>query len=169
MKLLANYKNKTITKDGKINLMFQVEGANLSTVESLENTLYQVEIKKPYRKRSLEQNAYLWALIGEICLVENGDTIDKEDTYLRLLEMSGAKSITLTMKTEAIPMLKKSVKHIKVLQEVMYHHTPYSVVEVYQGSSTFDTKEMTNLIETTLKYASEIGIETEYWKELLNV
>lgn len=167
MKLLANYKNKTMSKDGKINLMFSVEPSCLSLIDSLENTIYTLEIKKPSSKRSLRQNAYLWSLINEISIVENGDISSAEDIYLMLLEMSGAKSSVITIKKEALNDFKKLVRHLKVLDETMYKGIPYCTVQVFYGSSTFNSKEMTNLVDTALKYASEVGIEDDYWRELL--
>lgn len=40
-------------------------------------------------------------------------------------------------------------------------------VYLFYGSSKMDTKEMSDLIDTTLRYASELGIYTPYWEELL--
>ena len=169
MKLLANYKNKTFSKDGKINLMFAIEPRYLSLAEGLKNEQYTLDIKKVSNKRSVKQNSMLWALINEICMVENGDTSSSEDLYLRLLEMSGAKSTFITIKKDAIDDFKSLARHIRIVDETLYKGVPYCTVEVFYGSSTFNSKEMSQLIDTTLKDASEVGIETDYWEDLLNV
>ena len=169
MKLIADYKSKTLSKEGNINLMFAVDPKYLSLTENLKSGQYALEISKPSRKRSLKQNAYLWALINEICQVEDGDISGREDLYLRLLEMSGAKYSIITLRKDAIDDFKKLVRHLKVLNETMYKGVPFCTVQVFYGSSIYDFKEMTALIDATLKYAAEVGIETDYWRELLNV
>lgn len=138
-------------------------------MESLKIEPYTLEIKKPRNKRTLNQNALLWALVNEICIVEDGDLTNQEQVYLTLLEMSGAKSTIITIKKEAFEDMKKLVRHIKILNEVDKNGVGYYVAQVFFGSSEYDTKEMAALIDTTIKYASELGIETDYYKELLGV
>jgi hypothetical protein len=42
-----------------------------------------------------------------------------------------------------------------------------SVIQVFDGSSTMDTKQMAKLIDVTLNMASELGIDTTYYIEFL--
>lgn len=163
MKLIAEYKNKVINREGKINLIFTVEPKMLGIVESLKNELYELEIKKPSSKRSTRQNAYLWALINEICMFEDGNTSHSEELYLTLLEISGAKYTIVSIDKKAYDDFAKLVRHSKILDET---ETTYTL-QVFIGSSRYNSKEMTQLIETTLRYASELGIETAYWADLL--
>ena len=37
------------------------------------------------------------------------------------------------------------------------------IYRLYPGSSTYDTKEMTKLIDVALDYAAKIGLDTAYY------
>lgn len=166
MKFIAKYLRKRATPNG-IELTFQVDHHQLATTEDLKLQEYSLEVKKPYKKRSLNQNSYLWALINEICMEEDGDISGAEDKYIQLLQMAGAKSVILEMPKDAVNDFKGVFRTIKVLDERQEGEIKKATVQAFYGSSTFDTKEMTQLIDTAIKYASEIGIETDYWESLL--
>ena len=59
-----------------------------------------------------------------------------------------------------------SIHNRKVVQNI-----PMVTAFIFYGSSKFDTKEMSDLIDTTPRYASEVGVENvnDYWRELLKV
>lgn len=136
---------------------------------NLEDGEYIVDITKKKNKRSLDQNRYFWALVGEIAQKENGDLRDVHNLYLNLLQMSGAKYETLMIKHEALERFKGLYRDIKVVNSTIINHEKYDLLYAFYGSSKFDSKEMTKLIDVTLNYASEIGVENvnNYWKGLL--
>ena len=121
------------------------------------------------KKRSSDQNRYFWALLKEISKKEDGDLRDIENLYTQLLQMSGAKYETIIIKDEALGRFKGLVKHVKVIRQEVINHELFDIVYAFYGSSTFDSVEMTSLIDTTLHYASEVGVESvdSYWKGLL--
>lgn len=118
--------------------------------------------------RTLQQNKLLWKLIGEICFYEDGDLSHKEDMYLTLLQMSGAKYDFYTMPEAAYKQFKQKWRDCKIVKKDMVNNIPYITVQAIYGSSTYNKKEMGALIDTTLKYANEVGINTTYWEELLH-
>ena len=122
------------------------------------------------KKRSLEQNRMFWALLGEIAKKEDGNLRNIDELYTHLLMMAGAKYEVLNIKHDALQGLKSLIPHVKVVKQNIVNHVVWDVVYVFYGSSKFDTAEMSNLIDTTLNYASEVGVEnvTNYWEELLN-
>lgn len=134
---------------------------------NLDDGSYDIDFKEISKKRSLQQNAYLWALIGEIAKKENGDIKEKDEIYCNLLKMAGAKYDVVMVRADAYGRFKANWRDVKKIKEVVNNHTVWYVVEAYYGSSQFNTNEMSQLIETTLKYAAEIGIQTDYWKEVL--
>ena len=166
MKFIGKYLRKRVTPGG-IELTFQVDHHQLATVDDLKPQEYAIEVKKPYKKRSLNQNSYLWALINEICLEEDGDISGAEDKYIQLLQMAGAKSVILEMPREAVDDFKEVFRTIKILDEYRDRDGIKATVQAFYGSSTFDTKEMAQLVDTKIRYASEIGIEIDYWESLL--
>lgn len=130
---------------------------------------YLITIENIPRKRTLRQNKYLWALIGEIAKAEDGNIRNIDDIYATLLEMSGSKYEIIIGTKEGIEALKKYgvIRHIKVIKEEIVNHNVMLKAMVFYGSSKMTTEEFSRLIETTLDYANEIGIETGTWRELL--
>lgn len=166
MKLIGKYKRKNITAEG-IEVTFAFSYRYLSFFEALKNKDYSVEIKNTSNKRSLQSNSYLWALINEICKVQDGHIGNANKLYVQLLEMTGARVEYAMILEEAFTFFEKQLKYCKVVDRVMIKHKPYVQVATFAGSSTFTQEEMNALIDTTLRYAAEVGIETEYWKGLL--
>lgn len=123
----------------------------------------------PKKNRSLNQNAYFWKLVSEIAIKENGDLRNIDNLYSTLLKKCGAKYEVLYMKETAYESLKEygCIKNCLVVKRQVVNNQAMIKILIFYGSSTFDTKEMSNLIDTTLKYASEVGIHVDE-KGLLN-
>ena len=137
---------------------------------ALEDGEYEVTIEKKKRHRTLDQNKYFWKLLGEISKKENGDLKDVENLYTHLLEMAGAKYESMIIKHEALDRWKQLVRHVKIIKQQIVRNELFDTIYTFYGSSTFDTSEMADLIDTTLRYASEVGVEgvDDYWRKLLN-
>lgn len=142
-------------------------------LENLEDGKYTVELKKYRKGRSLDQNAYFWKLVGEIAKKEDGDLRNKDALYLHLLKMAGAKYEVLYLQEEALNSLLEFdvIKNCSIVNRKVINNVSMVTAYVFYGSSRFDTKEMSDLIDTALRYASEVGVENvdEYWRELLKL
>lgn len=133
---------------------------------------YEVDIKEYKSKRSLEQNRYLWLLITEIAKKENGGIANQDnitETYINLLEMANAKFDFILCPPNAIKEFKKRFRAIRINGTYTIENVEYTQLQVFYGSSTMNTKEMSNLIDCVLDYAYEVGIEDidNYWQEIL--
>ena len=133
---------------------------------------YEVDIKEYKSKRSLEQNRYLWKLITEIAKVENGGITNQDnitETYTNLLEKANAKFEFILCPPDAIKEFKKRFRAIRINGTVIIKTVEYTQLQVFYGSSTMNTKEMSHLIDCVLDYAYEVGIEDidNYWQEIL--
>ena len=168
MKVLA--KKETIYKDKEGNslLVLQIQNhRHQMEIENLEEEiLYSLEIKKARNKRSNEQNRLMWALLSEIDRKINGErSNDSWQIYLNALLKAGTKCEYIVAKIEAKDSLKRTFRALEWVRDS--EQEGYAVYRVYLGSSTFNTKEMTVLIETILDMAAICGIDTVYWKEVL--
>ena len=136
----------------------------------LDDGEYMITIEPKKKKRSLDQNAYFWKLLGEISKKENGDLRDVETIYTNLLEMAGSKYTSMIIKHEALDDLRKQIRHVKVIKQQTVKNVLYDTVYAFYGSSTFNTSEMSQLIDVALRYAEEVGVEDveNYWKGILN-
>lgn len=130
----------------------------------LKSGQYQIEIREQ-NQRTLQQNKLLWELISLICMYQDGNLEDKDKVYCTLLKSAGAKYDVFYMKQEALNEFKKRFRATQVLKEEMVKGVPYVTVVAFYGSSQFNKKEMNQLIDETLKYASNVGISANYWRE----
>ena len=157
MKLLARYHHRVINPDtGNLEVTFAISDYNSkANTEELEKELYSLEIKKPRSKRSLNQNAYLWALIHELALKMDEDDLD---VYIKLLNESKAKYEVLKVLSEAENDLKKCFRVVKLIKYDV--NKDYAYFQCYYGSSTFTTDEMNKLIDTAISWCNELNIPT---------
>lgn len=123
---------------------------------------------KPYRKkRSLNANAYYWALIEEIATATGTPKPMCHNMMLRrygvLEQVEGENLMVFIPDTDEADN--------KVMNAETYHFRPTSRTKtaddgrtfraylVLKGSSAYDTKEMAALIEGVISEAKELGIE----------
>lgn len=120
---------------------------------------YDVSIKEPTNKRSLQQNKMLWSLIHSIAKSTNQQD---NDVYCALLEKADALSDYIITAVEMEDALRKSFRGIKFMRMQEVNGKDCYIYKVYLGSSKMNTKEMTELLETAIQIASELEIEVDY-------
>jgi len=165
-KIIASFERRTLTEDGDMEITFKVNKYSYNWIlacRELETKPYTVEISKPQSKRSLKQNALLWKIVHDIAESEDGHLANDEDTYCALLELANAKYEDLVALEKAEETFRKTegIRAVKILR--CAKEEGFLIYRLYLGSSTFNTKEMTKLIEVALDYASQIGLDTAYY------
>lgn len=111
---------------------------------------------KPYReKRSLNANAYAWKLIGDIA---DAVRASKEEVYLEMLRRYGQSEIISVL--AHIP-IDQYIKYCEEAGESSLNGKLFKHYKVYKGSSEFDTREMSILIDGIVSEAKGLGIQTE--------
>jgi len=112
------------------------------------------EIKEFKKKRSLNSNAYLWVLCTEIA---NIMTLSKEDVYVKMLEDYGVSILVpLTVDTEP----EKYFKYYSYFDKGKLNGKECIWYKVFKGSSEYDSKEMTHLLNGVVEEAKQLGIMT---------
>ena len=136
----------------------------------MEDGVYDIDIQSMKDKRTLQQNRYLWALIGDICKAEDGNIKDKKRVYINLLKMSGAKYEVITAKHVAVESLAKCgiFRDVQVVKQFMHKNDLFDTAYLFYGSSQMNKEEFAHLIDTALDYAGEIGLDREYWEAKFN-
>ena len=119
-----------------------------------------IEVKQYREKRSLNANAYAWKLIGEIADMVRAS---KEDIYLEMLKRYGQSEIFSVL--SHIP-FGEYVKYYEEAGESMLNGKQFTHYKVYKGSSEFDTREMSILIDGIVTEAKYLGIQTETPNEI---
>jgi len=114
-----------------------------------------VEIKTKRKSRSLNANNYFWTMCNKIA-IKLGSTDD--EVYMRMLRDFGTKEYVAVI-PEAITMLKKAYKIVEIINNVQVNGTKAVQVRLIRGSSTYDTKEMSILINGLVQEARLLDIE----------
>lgn len=115
----------------------------------------EVTFREPKSKRTLGQNAYFWALVGEIARVLNADNYS---VYLALLESYTTPVWLMLPKAAREQLLKEPFRVINVQAE----HEGDTVTALCWYSSTYlDTAEFSRLLDATLEEARQVGIDPE--------
>lgn len=130
---------------------------------------YAIEIKEFKGSRSLRQNRYMWALIGEIDKRMNGrpSAAGSEEIYIECLERANAKIDFICALPEAERLLRQSFRAIKYVSTIQAGAQEMCLYKVVAGSSKMNKKEMSVLIDTVLDYAEQCGIEMSYWRGVM--
>lgn len=150
--------NIRFTEEGKTVITFELNErmAALEMVDELygkEKLLIKVD---QYReKRSLNANNYAWKLITEI---GNRTRQSKEDVYLLMLKRYGQSEMVSVLAN--VP-FGKFVKYFDEVGESELKGKLFKHYRVYQGSSEFDTKEMSIFIDGIVSEAKDLNIPTD--------
>lgn len=121
---------------------------------------FQVELKRYKSKRSLEQNNLLWALLGKLAVATSGKNTrtTTDECYMAMIEEANITCEYLAALPSTEPFLRDSFRVVKKVGEREVGGKTLNMYQCYIGSSHFDTKEMTLLIETVLDKLAELGI-----------
>lgn len=144
------------------------ERESLLSLEKLKGDKLSIDIKKWRKKRSLDANSYCWVLCDRIAKELSKESIvTKEQIYKDAISQVGT--------FEPMIIEEKAYDNFKriwekqglgfIVQEVTRKDKCVKV-HCYYGSSTYDTKEMSLLIEIIVDLANSLDIETKPKEEI---
>lgn len=123
--------------------------------------LWDLDIKKTPKKRSLDSNSYYWVLCGKLAAKLKSTPID---IYRQHILDIGDNYEVLPIKDEAVDKFAEAwTKNgagwvISIIGPSKLNG--YTNLMAYYGSSTYDSKQMTRLIDLVVEDCKENGIET---------
>lgn len=123
-----------------------------------------ISITKRKKRRSLDANAYYWVLVGKVAdVLKSSNT----EVHNRMLQEYGQPEIidggiAYFILPENVDWNKVDYIHVKPTASVrtMDNGKLYRVFMVMRGSHTYNTKEMSILIDGIVSEAEHLGIET---------
>ena len=118
--------------------------------------LLSVEIKQYREPRSLNANAYFWVLAAKLA-AHLGTT--KDEIYLEMLDRYGVFT-HIIVKPEVVERVKAEWRTTRELGEATVNGKTGIQLMCFFGSSTYNTKEMSVLIDGVVSECKELGIET---------
>lgn len=123
--------------------------------------IVDVQIKKHREKRSLNANAYFHVLVDKIAQVQK---VSHTEIHNQMIAEYGevdyeVKSIIMK---DSIPWQRLQTIHLRPTTNtsVLDDGNLWRVYQVMRGSHTYDTKEMSRLIDGVVSEAKELDIET---------
>lgn len=129
------------------------------------DTLYELEEYK--EKRSNNANRYMWKLIVNIA---NKLRSSKEEVYLQMLKRYGQSEMISVLSSIDV---SRFLKYYEPVATVELQGKKFTHYRVYTGSSEYDTREMSILIDGIISECEQMGLETlppnemEHLRELL--
>lgn len=126
-----------------------------------KQTIYDIEIKKHRNRRSLNANSYCWVLITKIA---NTMKLSKEEVYFQMLKDYGQ---SMKIPTVVNKQLDGYFKYYEYIGKGKLNNSTVDWYIVYKGSSEYDTKEMSILIDGIVHEAKTLDIETLTPNELM--
>lgn len=149
-------------KTGKPRFTIQMNVEPSDELDELINAdLVTVEIKKFKQKRSLDANAYAWVLIDKIAEKCN---LTKEEVYRNAIREIGGVSDKLCMLNEEAEKFASIWRQRGIGWQTEIEDSKIKgckTVTVYYGSSTYDTEQMSRLIDLLTQECKDQGITPE--------
>ena len=128
--------------------------------DDLKDNPVNVEVKKAANKRSRDANAFAWVLIDKIA---EKMRISKVEVYRNAIREIGGVSEMVCVQDKAVERLREGWQKngIGWQTETMPSKLPGCTnVILYYGSSTYDTAQMSRLLDLIIQEAEQLGIPT---------
>ncbi len=151
-------------------LSFARDGGYLLTIATRENVgalfddLREVDVdvtvKKHRERRSLDANAYAWLLMDKLA---EATAVPKSDVYRREVKDVGGNTEIVCVREIAVQKLCEGWQKNGLGWQTDVIDSKIDGcknVVLYYGSSTFDTKQMSRLIDNIVQDCKALGIET---------
>lgn len=136
-------------------------GKAMAIVRKHKDKVYDLEVKEHRKKRSLDSNAYAWTLINKLADVMR---MPPTEVYRQAIQDISGNSEILPMKEEAVEQFKLAWQHHGhgwICRDMGKSKLPgYRNLMVYYGSSVYNTKQMSALIDHLVQDCKALDIET---------
>ena len=155
----------SLNRDGTQNITVTVAAEFGDTYDELKNAPVEITIKKAQKHRSMEANRYAWVLIDQIAAKKH---IKKTEVYRNAILDIGGVSKEALMKEDAVPIFQEIWEKQGVGNQVEIIDVDdfgWASIRVYFGSSTYDSAQMSALLDSLIQDAEALGIPTITPKE----
>lgn len=113
-----------------------------------------LEIKQHRNHRSKDANALLWECIGRLAMALRAD---KWDIYLLMLKRYGQYTY-IVVPPNAVDMVARQWRECEVIGDININGRDGVQMLCYYGSSTYDTKQFSILLDGVISEMKEIGL-----------
>ena len=159
--MTGKLRDLTLNRDGTQNVTITVQTDFRERFDELSEKVLDIEIKPHREKRSKDANAYMWVLVDKIAEAMKED---KVEIYREAIKHIGGVSDTICVRDRAVQAIRESWEQKGigwVTDTIPSKLEGCTNVVVYYGSSTYDTRQMSTLIDHLVQDAKALGIETD--------
>ena len=163
--MIGKLKELTMNRDGSQNITITVHSDFRETYDELANGDIRIDIKKYHPLRSLDASARAWVIIDEIA-EKTGER--KYDVYRKAIQDIGGVYDIFCGEEAAIRTLCRNWRDRGEgwMAEITPSKLPgCSNAKLWYGSSVYDSKQMSDLIDSLIQEANNLGIPTMSPKE----
>jgi hypothetical protein len=136
-------------------------GKAMALVRKHKDKLYNLEVKEYRKKRSLDANAYAWVLIHKLA---EAMRLEPEEVYLLNIPKVGNNYTPMCVMEQDVERFKKSWQANGIgwpVKDLGPSQVPgCRNLMAYHGSSTYDTVQMSRLIDNLVQDCKALDIET---------
>lgn len=136
-------------------------GKAMSIVRKHKDRLYDLEVKEHRKKRSLDANAYAWVLINKLADVMR---IPPTEVYRQAIQDISGNNEIIPIRDDAWVQFKMAWIQNGlgwICRDMGKSKLPgYRNLMVYYGSSVYNTKQMSDLIDHLVQDCKALDIET---------
>lgn len=155
------------TNKPKISFLIN-DKSKLPTIEELKGIKLKIIAKKDIKKRSLNANNYFWKLLQELCELAEIDTI--EEYKRRVKELGVFRRFKIekdNIKTFEKMWTSQGVAWFcEIFDTEIIGNTEFKIINAYYGSSSFNSKQMSRLINDLVEDCKAYEIETKTQAEI---
>lgn len=137
-------------------ITFELDEGNIGEVDNINDKKLRVIAKQYRQKRSLTSNGYAWHLMQEIA---EKSGLTKNDVYIECLKKYSRAFTHMIVHPEVIPRLAEDYRVVVDLGEVLVNGKVGHQIQLYFGSSKFDTKEMSVFLDGIISECRDLGID----------
>ena len=131
-----------------------------------DNKEYELKEHKP--KRSNQANKYFWELLGQLCFELGLDTIEEYRKRVKELGIFRQWEIDKdNLKTFNKMWTEKGIAWFIEIVDIAPNNKV--VVNAYYGSSSYNSKQMSKLIDDLVQDCKAVGIETKPIEEINSI
>lgn len=153
-------KFKSISRDwlsGKWEITFTTDENITGHIDKIKDKILRITVKQYREKRSLDSNAYAWVLMQKIAEAVHSD---KWSVYLEMLEKYSRAFTHVIVRPDVVPRFEAEWRTVRNLGEITVNGQTGIQLQLYFGSSTFDTKEMSVFIDGLVEECRQLELET---------
>ena len=170
--MIGRLKDLTFGRGGEQILTVAVKADMCELFDELQDADIDIEIKKHREKRSRNANAYCWTLCEKIAdkLSDTDIKQNKDAVYREAIRQIGVYKDFPDMTQDLAKTLCEAWGRLGtgwVTEQVDYDQTGELVtVRCYYGSSQYNTKQMSRLIDSLVQDCKALGIPTDTPEEI---